>query len=148
MELDIESSKPLYSIGVVASILGVSPRTLREYEKMGFTKPARVGGKRRYSNNDLHFIKNVRFYLDDVGMTTSGLKVLYLMAPCWEIKQCENPECPAYHNCTQKCWEAVRNEENYDVRSCTHCPISLVYLENKGMKIAQGKDIMPSCFKK
>lgn len=146
MGIEIESSKPLYTIGVAADILGISPRMLREYEKMGFIKPARVGAKRLYSNNDLYFIKNIKFYLEEIGMTTVGLKVLYMMAPCWEIKQCGNDRCPAYHNCDSKCWKLVANAENCDALSCSHCPLYLVHLENMGVKIVPEKEFMPTCF--
>ena len=148
MRIDIESSKPLYPINVAADILGVSARMLREYEKAGFIKPARVNSKRRFSNNDLQFIKNVRFYLEEVGMTITGLKLLYMMAPCWEIKQCGMEECPAYGNCRSKCWDVIRRSKSCDGRSCEGCPIYLVQQKNMGMKIHQGKDIMPRCFLK
>lgn len=146
MNINIESSKPLYSIAVAADIAGVSSRTLREYEKMGFIKPLRKGDKRIYSNNDLHFISNVRFYLDEVGVTTMGLKLLYMMAPCWEIKQCGRKECPAYGNFEKKCWDIIKHHDSWDWRSCESCPVFLTYQKNKDMKLAQGKNIMPICF--
>ena len=147
MELNIESSRPLYSIGVAAEILGISARMLREYEKAGLIKPARIGGKRNYSNNDLHFIMNIKFYLEDVGMTITALKVFYLSAPCWQIKQCGQKNCPAYHNCDVKCWEVIKGHDSCDARTCKGCPIYLVYKNNKGLKIYEGKDVGPKCFR-
>ncbi len=147
MELDIESSKPIFTIEIASSLSGTSPRMLREYEKAGFIKPARINGKRRYSNNDLQFIKNIRFYLDEVGMTITALKVFYLATPCWEIKQCGQTKCPAFHNCGAKCWEAIKNNDNCNVRTCKGCPIYLVRQMHKNLKIFQGKSIGPKCFK-
>ncbi len=146
MELDIKSSKPVYTIEVASQIVGIGQRMLREYEKAGFIKPARINGKRRYSQNDIQFIKNIRFYLEEVGMTITALKVFYLATPCWEIKQCGQVKCPAYHNCRKKCWEAIKHNDNCDVRTCHGCPIYLVRQTNRNMKIFQGMEIGPKCF--
>jgi len=145
-DIDLESARPLYTIGTAASLTNTTPRMLREYETAGFIKPARTNGQRRYSNNDIQFVKNMKFYLEGVGMTITGLKLLYLMAPCWEIKQCHQPECPAYGNYRQKCWEAIKNSAGAVGRTCQGCPIHLTFKKNGRMKIHQGKDIGPRCF--
>lgn len=146
MGIMIDDSKPIYTINVAAELIGISARTLREYEKAGFIKPARVGGKRRYSNNDLEFIKNVCFYLEEVGMTIPALKVLYMTVPCWEIKQCEMYDCPAYGNFKERCWEVIARHGMFKERACRGCPVFLTYQKNRGMRIHQGKDIGPRCF--
>lgn len=146
LDKEIENAKPLYSIAVAAELSGASARMLREYEKAGFIKPSRVNGHRRYSNNDIQFIKNVRFYLDEVGMTITGLKLLYLMAPCWEIKQCDMPQCPAYGKTEVKCWEAIQQEGLTGLKTCQGCPIYLTWDKNRDMKIHQDHDIGPRCF--
>ncbi|MBI5814740.1 MAG: MerR family transcriptional regulator [Nitrospinae bacterium] len=146
METEFEDSKPLYPINVAAEVCGTTPRMLREYEKAGFIKPARINSQRRYSNNDIQFIKNIRFYLEKVGMTITGLKLLYMMAPCWEIKQCgRQGDCPAYGATAKKCWEAIAESGQTDMRTCYGCPIYLTYDKNKDMKIHQGRDIGPRC---
>ncbi len=146
LDKERENAKPVYSIAVAAELSGSSARMLREYEKAGFIKPSRVNGHRRFSDNDIQFIKNVRFYLDEVGMTITGLKLLYLMAPCWEIKQCGQPECPAYGKTEVKCWEAIKEEGMADLKTCEGCPIFLTYDKNHDMKTHQGRDIGPRCF--
>lgn len=146
MDLNIENSKPLYSISVAAELSDSTPRMLREYEKAGFLKPARVNSQRRYSNNDVQFIKNIRFYLEGVGMTITGLKLLYMMSPCWEIKQCNQTECPAFGSLNKKCWEAIERSDSGNNRTCKGCPIYLTYKKNHRMKIHQGIDIGPKCF--
>jgi MerR family transcriptional regulator/heat shock protein HspR len=146
MEIDNESARPVYAITVASSLTNTTPRMLREYENAGFIKPARVNSQRRYSHNDIQFIKNIKFYLDEVGMTITGLKLLYMMTPCWGIKQCGQTECPAYHNYAQKCWEAIKGCGEADGRTCMGCPIYLTFHKNRGMKLHQGKDIGPRCF--
>ncbi|MEE8484896.1 MAG: MerR family transcriptional regulator, partial [Nitrospinota bacterium] len=85
MHFVIDGAKPIYPITITSELSSSTPRMLREYEKEGLIKPARINVQRRYSNNDIQFIKNIRFYLEEVGMTITGLKLLYMMAPCWEI---------------------------------------------------------------
>ena len=137
--MDIEKHKPLYSIAVAAELSGSSARMLREYEKAGFIKPARVNGQRRYSNSDIEYIKNVLFYLEKAGMTITGLKILYMMAPCWEIKQCGKSSCPAYGNFSRKCWETISESGLADQYYCEGCSIYLTYQKNKDMQIHQEK---------
>lgn len=142
----MECSQPVYTIATAAELTGTTPRMLREYEKAGFIKPGRINGQRRFSSNDVQFIKNIRFYIEKVGMTITGLKLLYMMSPCWEIKQCNQPQCPAYGNYRQKCWEAIRESGSADTRTCRGCPIFLTFQKNRNMKMHQGKDIGPKCF--
>ena len=47
--MSVNKSKPVYSTGVAADLSGLSPDTLRNYEKAGLIKPHRTkGGKRLY----------------------------------------------------------------------------------------------------
>jgi len=118
---------------------------LREYEKAGFIKPIRVNGQRRFSNNDIKYIKNILFYLEDVGMTITGLKLLYMMVPCWEIKQCGDENCPAHGVHNKSCWELVNGVGQGLMRQCEACPIYLTNEKNIEMKIKQDKGSLPKC---
>jgi len=51
---------PLYTIGVVAELAGITDQTLRLYEKHGLIKPARRGKDRYYSENDIKWLKCLR----------------------------------------------------------------------------------------
>ena len=86
--MDVENLKALYSIGIVAEILSVHPRTLRIYEQEGLIRPARRGGKRFYSNNDLQWLKCLRKLLTVDGLNIAGVKKLLTLTPCWNIRGC------------------------------------------------------------
>ena len=144
--MEVEDSKPVYTINVAADILGISARTLREYEKAGFIQPARINGNRRFSNNDIEFVRNVRFYLDEIGMSIPALKLLYMSVPCWKLKQCDIKDCPAYGNTEQKCWEVISKNDMCSERTCEGCPIYLTFEKNKEMKIHPDKSKGPKCF--
>ena len=75
-----DNDYPTYSIGVVADLLEVHPRTLRLYEKAGLLFPSRRGGKRFYSRNDVHWLQCLRRLIHEEGVNISGLqKLLQLM---------------------------------------------------------------------
>ena len=49
---DVEA--PVYTVGVVAELLGVDPQVVRRYEQSGVISPGRTdGGQRRYSRRDI-----------------------------------------------------------------------------------------------
>ncbi len=71
---------PAYSIGDVASELGVHPQTLRNWERAGLIKPTRVAGNRRvYFNEDLDLLRYIVRLEREDGLRVSGIrKVLQL----------------------------------------------------------------------
>lgn len=93
-----DNDYPMYSIGVVADLLQVHPRTLRLYEKAGLVLPSRRGGKRFYSRNDLDWLQCLRRLIHDEGVNISGLQKLLQLAPCWEIRL---QTCRDYHCCRE-----------------------------------------------
>lgn len=70
-----------YQIGEIAKQLGLSTRTVRYYEELGFIRPARTqGGFRLYSERDADIIRMViRFR--DLGMALEEIKALISPAP-------------------------------------------------------------------
>lgn len=73
----IPKDKPLYSIGTVAEIFGITPRCLRLYEDRGLISPARVAASRRlYSQNDLDRLEYIHYLIKIRGVTLRGVKVI------------------------------------------------------------------------
>ncbi len=105
-----DQDKPLYSIGVAADLLEVHPRTLRLYEEAGLVAPARRGGRRLYSANDIKWLRCMRRLIHDEGVNIAGLQKLLRLAPCWEIrkKTCRD------HRCCGDC--ALRENAAYNRR--------------------------------
>ncbi|HEV2673754.1 MAG TPA: MerR family DNA-binding transcriptional regulator [Aliidongia sp.] len=52
-----DSGQAIYSIGDLATDLGVSPRAIRFYEDQGMLAPQRIGGNRVYTQRDLARLK-------------------------------------------------------------------------------------------
>lgn len=71
---------PEYSIGQVASIVGLASSAIRYYEKMGLIpRPTRTGGQRRYSQDVfsrlsmIHLCKQMGFELGEVKTLLDGV---------------------------------------------------------------------------
>lgn len=71
------SEEPVYSIGVAARLLGISPQTLRLYEAHGLIEPARSpGGTRLYSEADLRKARRIVEMCHTEGINIAGVKAL------------------------------------------------------------------------
>ena len=68
------SRRPVYPISVAAELAGVHPRTLYMYEKQQLLIPARRGTWRFYSEDDLAWIRVIRFLLHEGGINIAGLQ--------------------------------------------------------------------------
>jgi len=79
---------PVYPIGVAARLLGIHPRTLRIYEAEGLIQPTHVGSRRLFSDNDIQWIKCLRSFIHNEGISIPGLKKLLNLIPCWEVAGC------------------------------------------------------------
>lgn len=126
--MEAENRKALYPIGIVAELLAIHPRTLRIYEQEGLIRPARRGGKRFYSNNDLQWLKCLRKLLTEEGLNIAGIKKLLTIAPCWEIRSCGEDirkECPAILNFPVPCWDLRPRSCKENGHSCSDCEVYL-----------------------
>ncbi len=126
--MDARNQKALYPIGIVAELLSIHPRTLRIYEQEGLIKPARRGGKRFYSNNDLQWLRCLRKLLTDEGLNIAGIKKLLTIAPCWSIRDCGEEvrkECPAILNFPVPCWDLVPSACKEKGNTCSECEVYL-----------------------
>jgi MerR family transcriptional regulator/heat shock protein HspR len=77
----ITPSRGVYGISVAAELVGSAPQNLRLYEARGLLSPARSdGGTRRYSDDDLHRLRQIGRLLED-GLNLAGIaSVLALQA--------------------------------------------------------------------
>ena len=91
-------NRPLFIIGIVANMLGVTPTTLRIWEKKGIIKPQRLGKNRFYSCRDLDRLKEIKYLLQEKKLNIAGVKDILVLTRCWDIKKCgpERYECPVY----------------------------------------------------
>lgn len=68
------NSNGYFSISEVAKILGVSPSSLRMWEKVGLVTPERSDGRYRlYTPDDLRRLKQIKFLKTSKNLNTGGL---------------------------------------------------------------------------
>lgn len=64
-------------IGVAASLCGVHPQTLRQYERLGLVVPSRAGAKNRlYSESDIVRVRRIQRLTQQMGCNLAGVEVI------------------------------------------------------------------------
>ena len=81
-------NKALFTIGLVAEMLNVHPRTLRSYEEKGLINPIRKGAWRYYTMRDVQWIECLRDMIHSHGVSINAVKKLLAYTPCWNIVDC------------------------------------------------------------
>lgn len=75
--MTLDREEPVYTIGVVARMVGLHAQTLRNYERWGFLKPHRMGGRvRLFSQSDVERINQVNKWMKDLGINVAGVDVM------------------------------------------------------------------------
>jgi MerR family transcriptional regulator, heat shock protein HspR len=66
---------PVYVISVAATLAGMHPQTLRQYDRLGLVSPDRTPGRgRRYSARDIEMLRQVQRLSQDEGVNLAGVK--------------------------------------------------------------------------
>ncbi len=88
--METNYKEPLYTIGIVAKLLGVCCATLRIWEKNDLIKPVRLGKNRYYSKADLDRLEYVKKLIQEKKINIEGIKAILKTKPCWEIQNCSS----------------------------------------------------------
>lgn len=102
---------PLYTIGVVAEMLGMHPETIRVWETSGVVEPPqRRSGKRFYSEYDLKRLRFIR-KLAGEGLTQRAIIYYLRLYPCWKTADCAGClHSSVQLGSTRPCWQ---EEDSY-----------------------------------
>ncbi len=126
--MTVNNKEPIFPISVAARLLDVHPRTLRIYEEEGLLKPARRGNKRFFSNDDIEWVRCLRKFIHEEGISIPGVKKLLKLTPCWQIKNC--PEdvrsgCTAFVDNSTPCWQRAKLYcvMEPSLSQCEHCEV-------------------------
>src|SRR3954449_5352670 len=66
---------PVYVISVAATLAGMHPQTLRQYDRLGLVSPGRTPGRgRRYSARNIEMLRQVQRLSQDEGINLAGVK--------------------------------------------------------------------------
>jgi MerR family transcriptional regulator/heat shock protein HspR len=71
----VAEDAPVFVISVAATLAGMHPQTLRQYDRMGLVSPGRASGRgRRYSARDIAMLREVQRLSQDEGINLAGVK--------------------------------------------------------------------------
>ena len=71
----VPDDAPVYVISVAATLAGMHPQTLRQYDRLGLVSPDRTPGRgRRYSTRDIELLRQVQRLSQDEGINLAGVK--------------------------------------------------------------------------
>ena len=82
------SATPRYRISDASRRVGLHPRTLMLYERLGLLVPERRGHQRRYSDNDLRWLGCIREINHRGGVSLAGIRAFLSYLPCWALRSC------------------------------------------------------------
>jgi len=118
---------PVYSIGTVARMLGISVFTLRLYEREGLIIAHKSDtNHRRYSQHDVERLKCIRRAISELKFGIAGIKGVYALIPCWSIVKCSEEDqanCEAYKGHSKPCWAHKHESNTCSTRICRECPV-------------------------
>jgi MerR family transcriptional regulator/heat shock protein HspR len=71
----VADDAPVFVISVAATLAGMHPQTLRQYDRLGLVTPGRTAGRgRRYSARDIEVLREVQRLSQDEGINLAGIK--------------------------------------------------------------------------
>jgi len=71
----VTDDAPVFVISVAATLAGMHPQTLRQYDRIGLVSPGRASGRgRRYSARDIAMLREVQRLSQDEGINLAGVK--------------------------------------------------------------------------
>jgi MerR family transcriptional regulator, heat shock protein HspR len=72
---NVPEDAPVFVISIAATLAGMHPQTLRQYDRIGLVSPGRASGRgRRYSARDIAMLREVQRLSQDEGINLAGVK--------------------------------------------------------------------------
>ncbi len=128
MRMEENKNEPIYPIGVVSRLLGISVHTLRMYEREGLiiTNRGTNQKNRLYSNADFERIRCILEAIREKQFTIASLKTILSLIPCWKVINCpeeDRLDCPAYKSIGKPCWAFEHKANVCADRDCKTCSV-------------------------
>lgn len=114
-----------YRISEASKRVGLHPRTLMLYERMGLLVPERRGHQRRYSDDDLRWLGCIREINHRGGVSLAGIRAFLRYLPCWALRGCamraSRNVSPGQFDCERAAEMVRRLLEGQSLASCQDC---------------------------
>ncbi len=73
----VEHHHPVFTISVVAHLLGLHQQTIRQYERQGLVSPCRTVRKTRlYSQADIERLESINYLVRHCRVNLAGVKIM------------------------------------------------------------------------
>ena len=145
-EMEIQS---VYTIRVASRLSGISPGTIREYERQGLLRTHRdsQNNHRLFSHGEIKWIMQIWQLIHDEGLNYEGIRRLLITTPCWKILRCpaeSREKCNVFTGNKSACWSleilpecCIDNE-----RKCQTCKVYATAQENPQLVPAISKEVI------
>lgn len=135
---ELESNKPVYTLGVAAQLAEIPSHSIRQYIDMGLIIPYKLESKRHlFSQSDINRLKLIQGLIHDKGLNFAGVRTLMAMVPCWALRKCSERDklfCDAYDENFQPCWMASKKGSLCKNTDCRNCEVYHALDLDKGIK--------------
>ena len=75
--MEVPPHHPVYTISIVAQLLGLHEQTIRQYERLGLISPCRTIRKTRlYSQTDIERLECINYLVKTCGVNLSGVRIV------------------------------------------------------------------------
>ena len=136
--VEVESHRPVYTLGIAAELSGIPAHSIRQYIDRGLLIPFKLDSKRHlFSSSDINRLKTIHFLIKERGLNFAGIRALMAMVPCWAIRPCSDSDrnsCNAYQADSYPCWEASRKGRVCRNQDCRECDVYLHLSEYNDFK--------------
>jgi len=79
--VELPSNHPVFTISVVAQLLGLHEQTIRQYERLGLIFPCRTIRKTRlYSREDVERLESITYLVKTCGVNLAGVKIVVTLS--------------------------------------------------------------------
>jgi len=128
LNIDIEPTEPVFTIGIVAKLLNISTESIRAYDRAHLIIPHRSkSGHRFFSKMDIKWIHCFHQYMINGVLHIYDIQKYLAQFSCHSLKHCSikiKKQCLVYNNPNQICWAAIacpnrKSERNY----CRECVV-------------------------
>lgn len=114
-----------YRIAEASRRVGLHPRTLMLYERLGLLVPQRRGHQRRYSDDDLRWLGCIREINHRGGVSLAGIRAFLRYLPCWALRGCAmravHDVSPAKFDCDHAATKLLRLLDGQSPETCKDC---------------------------
>ena len=126
-EISTDANHAMLTLGITSKLSGIPSHSIRQYIEKGLLIPFKLDSKRHlFSINDVSRLKHIHYLIREKGLNFAGIRALFSMIPCWEVKKCSSKDrlkCEGYRSNSIPCWEASSKGVVCKNETCRECEV-------------------------